>query len=371
LKSPSIAYIISNIDKALAFEWTAEELLRHRHPLFFILLNPGPSQLADWLKAKNIPVFCITYRGKKDLPKALLATARILRHEKATSVHCHLFDASVIGLLAAHLANVPQKIYTRHYATYHHVYFPRAVWYDRFVNWLATDIIAISENVKQVLIKKEGVPSHKIHLVPHGFRLQNFQQLPEERVARLRQKHGISGQFPVIGVISRYIELKGIQYIIPAFQQLLAHYPQAHLVLANASGDYTPQIKFLLRSLPAGSYTEIPFEADIEALYQLFTLFVHVPIESSLEAFGQTYVEALAAGIPSVFTLSGIAPEFILHRQNAFVVPYCNTGKIYDSFLELLTDSSLRQQIVKQGKEDVEARFGLQKMIQKLIDIYR
>ncbi len=44
---------------------------------------------------------------------------------------------------------------------------------------------------------------------------------------------------------------------------------------------------------------------------------MHVTIGKHYEAFGQIYVEALAAGIPSVFTLTGIAPEIIEHEHNA------------------------------------------------------
>ncbi len=41
----SITYIVSNIDKALTFEWVAEFLDTSRFSLSFILLNPGDSAL--------------------------------------------------------------------------------------------------------------------------------------------------------------------------------------------------------------------------------------------------------------------------------------------------------------------------------------
>ncbi|MCS6821488.1 MAG: glycosyltransferase family 4 protein, partial [Microscillaceae bacterium] len=130
------------------------------------------------------------------------------------------------------------------------------------------------------------------------------------------------------------------------------------------------EIQQLLQQLPTESYVEIPFEADLANLYQLFDIFLHTPINATLEAFGQTYVEALAAGIPSIFTLSGVAPEFIVHEQNALVVEYQSSQAIYEAIEKLLQNELLRKKIVKQGQKDVQNLFPLHTMIQKLEKLY-
>jgi len=108
----------------------------------------------------------------------------------------------------------------------------------------------------------------------------------------------------VIGAISRFVQWKGVQHIIPAFQKILEQYPTAKLVLANAQGDYEETVKkCCIHFLPILT-SKLNFEDDLAALYQLFDVFVHVPIEPRAEAFGQTYVESLISRIPSVFTLS-------------------------------------------------------------------
>jgi hypothetical protein len=60
---------------------------------------------------------------------------------------------------------------TRHSSDFHHIYFPSAVKYDRFTNWLATDIVAISENVQNILLNWESVNPAKVHLIKHGIDL--------------------------------------------------------------------------------------------------------------------------------------------------------------------------------------------------------
>jgi glycosyltransferase involved in cell wall biosynthesis len=367
----SVAYIVSGIQKALAFEWVAEEWDWSRSNLSFILLNADTSPLEEWLRQQQVPVYRVSYRGKSDLPGAIRQVHTLLKKNKVGVVHCHLFEASLVGLLAARLARVPKRIYTRHYSTFHHVYFPRAVWYDKFINWLATDIIAICNNVSSTLVDLERVNPQKIHLVHHGFRLPIFQAPPAPTVSSLRLKYQTEGKYPVVGVISRYFELKGIHFVIPAFQQLLREYPDAKLILANAGGSYAPAIRQLLAALPAGSYREIPFEEEVGALYHLFDVFVHAPVNGHVEAFGQTYVEALAAGVPSVFTLSGVAPEFIVHGKNALVVPFESSEAIYLALKRIVEEKELAGRLREKGREDVQQLFPLQRMMKQLEQVYR
>lgn len=366
-----VTYIISDIEKALAFEWIAETLNAEKFELSFILLNRRQgSYLENWLKARQIPVFFVHYENKKQLFSALWKVRKILKNIGTQVVHCHLFAASLIGLLAAKSLGIRKRIFTRHHATLHHEYFPRAVYYDRFINAMATHIVAISENVREVLIKKEKVNHKKISLIHHGFRLELFENVPTERIDELRQKYSLQNKFPVIGVIARWTHWKGIQYIIPAFAKLLETYPKAHLVLANAKGDYTIEIEKLLKKLPSHSYTAILFENDLAALYQLFDVYVHTPINPQIEAFGQTYVEALAAGIPSVFTLSGVAKEFIQHQENAWVVPFQDSEKIAEAIRNLVQNNNLRNKITQNGKDITHKLFNLQTMITKLEGLY-
>ena len=365
-----VTYIVSNINKAFAFEWIAEELNKDRFVLTFILLNPGPSALETELIKNNIKVKRIKYSGKKDMPFSFIRVFFILLFDHPDVIHAHLFDSCLISIPAGFIAGIKKRIYTRHNAVYHLEEYPHMVKYDRMINRLSTDIVAISNNVKEILIKEENVYPSKIKFIPHGFRLEEFENISESRTVALKIKYQCKGRYPVIGVISRYIGWKGIQYIIPAFEELLKIYPNALLMLANANGDYRLEIHKLLENIPPDNFIEIPFEEDLFALYKLFDVFVHTPIKAQSEAFGQTYIEALASGIPSVFTLSGIACEFIEDKRNAMVVDYKNSDAIYTAIVELLNNKNLVETITNNGNEDVWNGFQLNKMISSLEELY-
>ncbi len=365
-----LTYILSNINKALAFEWIATHINKQDVELSFVLLNPTTSALEDYLLTHNFNVKRITYTGKSSMPLALVRTIIFLIKNKITIVHCHLFDASIIGLIAAKLCGIKKRIYTRHHSTYHHTYFPSVVKYDKLCNYLATDIVAITSVVRNVLVEQEQVSTSKIKIIHHGFDLALFTNVNNHTINLLKTKYNPAHQSPVIGVIARYTEWKGIQYILPAFKQLLATYPNAKLLLANANGDYKTQLQQLVQQLPPHNVIEIPFENDINALYKLFDVYVHTPINGHSEAFGQTYVEALAAGTPAVFTLSGIANDFVVDKKNALVVPYQNSTAIYNAITTLLTNPTLVSNLTTQGKQDVAKQFNLPNYIAQLTQLY-
>lgn len=366
----NIVIILSNINRAISHEWTIESLNPDKFTIYFVLMNPWDSEIEKYLIKKSISYLRINYHSKRDLPKSILAICKFLIKNKIQIVHTHLFDANIAGLIAAKLVGIKKRIYTRHHSTYHHDYFPKAVKYDRMVNYLATDIIAISANVKDVLLRLEGADKKKIHLVYHGFNMTEFNNVSDDRVNDLKNKYHINDRYPVIGLISRFTRWKGIQYAIPAFQKLLNDYPNALLVLANTSGEYALEINKMLSRLDKRNFVTIKHEYDFMALYHLFDFFVHVPINKHAEAFGQTYVEALAFGIPSVFTLSGIACEFIIDRQNALVVKHESSDEIYYALQTLLKDHKICQKLIIQGRTDVSRLFSLEKMIQGFEKIY-
>lgn len=302
--------------------------------------------------------------------KAILECKRVLKEQQITHVHCHLAHANWIGLWAAKLAGIKTRIYTRHSGEPLNIH-----WKERFIdnvqNRLATRIVAISGNIDE-LLEKQGVPAEKRVLIHHGFNLERFFKPDQEEVLRIKKEYNPDNQFPVVGVISRWLELKGIQYTIDAFHRLLKTHPDALLCLFGASdnADYSKEIKELVQTIPERNVRVVAFENNVYDLFRLFDIYVHVPVNPSCEAFGQTYVEALASGIPSIFTLSGIAREFIVNKENALLVPFRDAASIHQALLLLLNDQILNEKLRMKGPESVSEMFSFARYISQLKDIY-
>lgn len=366
-----VTYILSLIFKSLEYEWIVRYLDRSKIELSFILLNPTTCELQNFLIDHGIPTYHVPFNGKKSYPRALFKVWRILTKIKPDAVNCNLLDANIIGLTAAKLCGVRQRIYTRHHSSFHHVFFPKGRYYDYYANALASTIVAVSMTVKQVLVDYENVTAEKIVIIPHGFGIQDFDHVGPERVDALRSKYGLREKSPVIGCISRYIYWKGVQYIVPAFREILKQFPNAILLLANArQGQFTSVIAGLLKDIPDDSYREIEFESDILAWYKLLDVFVHVPIDDHSEAFGRIYPECMAAEVPMVCTISGIAHELVEDGNNAIVVPYENAHAIAEAMAMILKDHTLACRLAKNARKSVEAKFSIERQKAQLEKLY-
>ncbi len=335
------------------------------------LINEKEPKIKKDLEAEGISSHFFPFSGKKSIPGTFAAVFKYLRKVKPAIVHTNLQYGDLIGLPAAKLAGVKSRIFTRHHTLYHKIYHPRYFYVDKyFINPLSTRIVAPSGIVKKVLIEYENVPENKIEVIPHPYLLPSPESISQEQVAEMKRKYDIYGNSPVIGVISRFVHWKGIQYVIPAFKRFLGKYPNAVLVLTNAVGDYYGEIVKLLESVPKRNYRLIRFEEDIAMLYKTFDIFVHVPIDSYMEAFGNIYVESMVLGVPMICTISGVANDIVKHRENAYVVPHKDAESIYQALVELWENPKLRKQISAEARK-IAPDFQLQNIIKQYAELYQ
>jgi glycosyltransferase involved in cell wall biosynthesis len=361
-----VLLIISDIDKSLGFEWTVNGLNSQTNLICILIANPN-SNFQAYLTTHKIVYKLLN--GKAGSLRLWWQLFQIIKSEKPDVVHCHLWRATTLGLSSSWLLGIKKRIFTRHHALVHYREFPSGRKWDLMMNVLATDIIAVSKNIQHILVQRDGANQKKIALLHHGFQFSYFTNVSTERISNLKRKLNIQSRRPVIGVISRYVEWKGVEVVIDSFVNLLQDYPEAHLILANAHGPHRGSIEASLKPLPKSSFTEVTFEEDLAALYRIFTIYVHTPIDAESEAFGQTYVEALISGVPSVFTLSGVATEFIQDGVNALVVPFNNPEAILEKMKLLLESPKLKRQISEQGVASV-GRFSIDKMVSGLMELY-
>ncbi len=365
-----VVYVISNIDRWVAFEWVYNSFINSTITIDFIIISPKEGYFCQFLEKNKADFYHIPFKGKKSYPHIISKLYSIFTEKKYDAIHCHFLDATICGLTAGYIAGIKKRIFTRHHSDFHHQYAPKGILLDKYCNSLSTKVVAISLVVQNILIKKENVKPEKVVIINHGFDFSFFGNIPDNEIMRLKNKYSLHQKF-TIGVISRFIEWKGIQYIIPAFKQFVTQNPNSVLVLANANGPYKEQIISLLeQNLQKEQYRLISFESDIAILYKCFNTFIHTPISPSAEAFGQVYVEALAAAVPAIVTKSGIAFEFIEDKENAILVEYKNSKEILEALNVVATDEPLRKKLMINGRKDVEELFDLSLMTKKLTELY-
>ncbi len=366
LKKIKILAVFSNINYANEFFWYSKYINKEKFILVCVFLNNNKPILQELLNKLEIKTHFITYNGKKNILIASLKIAYLLLKYKPNIIHPQLFESSLITLTIAKLLRYKNLIYTRHHSDYHHVYHPKAVKYDKWINKCAKKIICPSNTTKRILIEKENVSEKKIIVIPHAFDFSLFDTTLKND---LKKKHKLNGN-PIIGVISRFTEWKGVQYIIPAFKKLLKTYNEALLILAGFKGDYESEINKMLLEIPSDNYRLLEFETEIYSLIANFNIFVHVPTYKEAETFGQVYVEVFALGIPSIITLSGIASEDEIFSKYAEVVNYKNSENIYEAFLKILNNYTQYSMKMALAKEEITKKYEFKNKIEAIENVY-
>lgn len=365
-----VAIVISEVDYSRHFLWIAEGLKRKNIDLHFIWLFEKEPELHRILSQRGIASNYIPLKSKFGFIQASIRLYFLLRKIKPDILHAHLFNSGRIAIPIGRLLGI-KSIYTRHYSTLHHDYFPRAVIQDKWINRLSNMVVAVSAGVAEVLVNKEGLSKNKIRVIPHGFDFAEITPLDSQEKAAARKKAEIPDEAtPVIGVVSRFVEWKGIQYILPAFKEFIQSHPNALLVLANATGDYKSELQKWLQLIPVKNIKMIEFQKDQGILFGSFDCFIHVPTDATIEAYGQVYVEALAYQLPCIFTKSGVAAEFAENNENCVIVPYKSSEAISQSLEKIFSDQRFAEKMALMGRQKVLQVYDVESMVNKTAALY-
>jgi glycosyltransferase involved in cell wall biosynthesis len=107
---------------------------------------------------------------------------------------------------------------------------------------------------------------------------------------------------------------------------------------------------------------------NVAKLLPTFDLFVS---PSRSEPFGLSIVEAMAAGVPVVATMSEGAREIIDDNQTGRLIPIGAVEALGKAIDELLTDPKERDRLGKNAQRAVRERFSLERMLEATERVYR
>ena len=103
----------------------------------------------------------------------------------------------------------------------------------------------------------------------------------------------------------------------------------------------------------------------------LFVLGCEQAANGDQDGIPNVFVECLATGLPVVGTRLSAIPELIEDGKTGLLVQPGNDREMARAILRLLTDTHLREQIVRSGKEKVRKAFNNRNLIENLFSIYR
>ncbi|HEX4102576.1 MAG TPA: glycosyltransferase [Pseudonocardiaceae bacterium] len=321
------------------------------------LYNPGP--VAGMISGDGVRVRDLGMTRNTEL-SALLRLTRLIRADGYDVVHAHLYRSCIYGRPAARLAGTPVVVTTEHSIGETHLERRRMTLGVRAL-YLGTDLcsdttIAVSDAVAQRL-RKWGVAARKIEVIPNGL---DFTRVAYDAAARsrIRDEFALPRDAYVIGVLGRMDPIKRFDLVIRAAAPLL---DDQHRLLIVGDGQIRPELEAEAHRHGVAELVTFAGERhDVAAMLSSLDLFI---ASSEQETFGLSVLEALANGIPALYTtcpaLEGI--ETARARQ----VPGDVEGMRREIAAELAGGRRPRE-----GVPAIGERYGIESVARRIDDLY-
>lgn len=335
-----------------------------------LLLLVEPDNLVEAyvqaLQAREIPVQREIIRHHLDL-SLYWRLRRLLRQHRPHIVHTHLWHADLFGIPAARLAGVKTVISSRH----NDDSFRRKMlirWTNRALWGMTSAGIAISDAIRQFSIAVEGVNPAKIHTIRYG--LPHTSGMVDQRAARqtLRETIGAQDDAPLVGLVCRLTEQKGVQYALEAFAQIAAEFPAARLVIAG-DGPLREKLQHTSKTLNIDQRVHFLGWRD-DAAQVLAALDVFL-MPSLWEGFGLVMLEAMAQQLPIIGSRVSAVPEVVQDGETGLLVPARDSAALANALRTLLQDKPLRRHMGLLGEDRLETHFSAARLVDETAALYQ
>jgi glycosyltransferase involved in cell wall biosynthesis len=317
------------------------------------------------LQSRGIPVERLIIHRHTDL--SILPRLRQAIHSRQPQiVHTHLIHADTYGVLAARWAGVPVVLSSRHNddAFRHRAIIKLA---NRFF-WRITDAgIAISDAIREFTLAIEGARPSQLHTIRYGLDTQTPPLDHTQARLALRHEMGLNPQTPLIGMVCRLVEQKGVSYGLAAFQHIARDFPEAHLLIAG-EGPLRPTLEAQVAAAHLDNRVHfLGWRGNILRFMAGLDIFL---MPSLWEGFGLVLLEAMSQQVPIIASRVSAIPEIVVHGETGLLVPPKGVDDLAAALRQLLADAALCQHMGLLGRNRLEQTFAAGHMVQATAALY-
>lgn len=363
-----VLHFVEEGDSSGFFPQLARFHARQRFEMSMGTLKPTTPELRRALAAEGVDLLDLHARSRAAYPAAIASLAMELRRRRTDILHTHLFDPSVVGMIAGALARVPVRVMTRHYSDYHTRIDKR--WHtrlDQLCTALSHRVIAISHATKRVMVEQEAAPETRVTVIHNGIDLARVAAPPDSAVAEVVRELELEG-CAVIGLIARLHPEKGQEHLFRALPSLMARSDRPVRVLVAGTGSFRAAYEAEVGRLGvAKSVLFLGFRNDVARLLAVSDVVV---LPSVAEGFGLVLPEAMALERAIVATTAGGIPEIVEDGVTGLLVPPASPEALADAIATLLKDPDRRRRMGVAGRRRVEQHFRFEAMMRRYEDLY-
>ncbi|MCD6407858.1 glycosyltransferase family 4 protein, partial [bacterium] len=361
-----IAHVITRLVIGGAQEntiFTVEGLIKKGYEVELI---SGPTEgpegtLEEKIKEKNIPLIIIKELVRNINPVydiiAFLKLFFLFKKKKYKVVHTHSAKAGILGRIAAKLAC--QKtivIHTIHGLSFHDfqskilnlIY----VTAEKIASIFTDHFICVGEVMKEKSLKAGIGKEENYSVIYSGFEISPYIEADEKK-EEIRRTLGIKENEKVIGMIGRLFYLKGQEYLLSAFADIVKEFPETKLIFV---GDGILREKLEKMAEKKGIRGKVIFTGLVppEKIPEFVSAFDILAHTSLREGLPKAVAQGLAGAKPVVaFDVDG-AKEIVIEGKTGFLIPPKNINLLKEKILFLLKNPSIASKMGIKGRELVK-----------------
>ena len=306
--------------------------------------------------------------------RKLLALFRDFRPD---ILHTHAAKAGTVGRVAAMFAPVGRPRVTVHTFHGHSLegYFSRFsanlfLLIERFLARRTTQLVAVSSEVREDLVRLGVAPADDIRVIPLGLPLEHFVMDDDERRRRrteLREELGVPDDARVVTLIARLVPIKRVDRFLAAAAEVADRTDAWFVILGD--GELRERLRtHVLSQKLKERLVWAGFRRDVAGACVASDVVV---LTSDNEGTPVSLIESQAAGVPVVTTRVGGAESVVLDGETGYVVEPDGVDLLADAIESLLSDPEKAARMGAAGQRHVLERFGLERLVSDVDALYR
>lgn len=347
-------------EKMLLNFLAASDKTKFRHT---VLCLSKRGEMADQLDGTGVEVIVFRTRFRRFFTD-ISALAQWFRKHDVKVIHSHLYFASMWSRLAGIKASVPVMVTTEHGKE------PWKKWWhiklDRFLSSKSFHHIAVSEDIRNIRIGRDGILPEKITMIPNGVPIPDQGQDTAVRQA-IRTEFRLNPDQPVVGTVGRVIPAKAYPVLLEALALVRKKVPDVHW-LQVGDGPQMQEIQALAQSMKLDDMISFAGRrSDVDELLESMDVWV---MSSIFEGLPVALLEAMATSKPIVITDAGGITDAVQDGEEALVVPMNQPHDLAEAIIRLIENKELAVRLGSNARIRVQNDYGIIAVAKRIESIY-
>jgi len=235
----------------------------------------------------------------------------------------------------------------------------RRIWAQKIGTFFSDAIITPSEEMRLDYARLIGFDKEKITVISNGVDTGLFCPAPDR--AESKTHFGIPESAVVVGCVARFDPVKNLPGLLQAFADCHKTFPTSHLLLVGDGSQMSTVREVIKQNGLEDVVTLTGRRTDVFRCLQAMNIYVQ---PSLYEGLSNTILEAMSTALPIIAQDVGGTREVVKDTINGFLLPPESKVGFVDAMASLLRDKQERQNMGLAGREIIEERFSMEKMVQ-------